>query len=71
MQEGRRRRLSEVINSSRSSIKEKLRKFYVDYNSIDIKKIELPRIVVEPLEEQKQLNHEEPQGPVEEEKEPL
>ena len=71
MQEGRRRRLSEVINSSRSSIKEKLRKFYVDYNSIDIKKIELPRIVVEPLEEQKQLNYEEPQGPVEEEKEPL
>ena len=57
MQEGRRRRLSEVINSSRSSIKEKLRKFYVDYNSIDIKKIELPRIVVEPLEEQKQLNY--------------
>ena len=48
-----------------------MRKFYVDYNSIDVDKIELPRKKVEPPEEQKQLNHQEPQGPVEEEKEPL
>ena len=68
MQDAKRRRLFELINSSQLSIKEKLRKFYVDYNSIDIKKIELPRKVVEPLDEQKQLDHQEPQGPVEEEK---
>ena len=51
MLNAKRRRLSEVNNEPHTPISKKLKKLYDDFNSIDIKKIELPKKVIQPCEE--------------------